>query len=225
MSDYLHFSESNQPVSQVIKIVILGDGAVGKTTLIHAVNNFISTYGTDTTSSKLTERTKFIDYHVVPSAPHSSVVYSIWDLQGQQHVKNFSLDLIPDCILGGVSLIIFVFAINDAQSFENLFTSDGWYPIICDRIEYNSIPVLFIGNKIDLRQEVIPESAEQICQRYPTSVGFLLTSAITGVGIKNFVSILSDYSGLSHHNYQILESENFLRATIKQALWNNGEKP
>jgi small GTP-binding protein len=204
----------NEIVSQVVKLVILGDGAVGKTTLIEALRNYITSFGKNSQASDKTLRTRFIDFHVVPSTSESSVIYSIWDLQGQRQTACHPIDLISDSILGGAGLVIYLFAINDAQSFENLFGKDGWYEITRQRIEREQIPIILVGNKVDTKPEVILEAARKIAKRYPTCKGFLTTSAISGEGIPELVSELQKHV-TSLYNYQIVDHEKILHEVVK----------
>ncbi|OLS25176.1 MAG: GTPase Era [Candidatus Heimdallarchaeota archaeon LC_3] len=214
MTDQTSDKAINKSVSQVVKLAILGDGAVGKTTLINAIRNHVISFGKNSQAAQNTIRTMFMDFQVVPSTTESPIIYSIWDLQGQKTVDCHPIDLIPHIILGGTSLVIFTFAMNDAQSFENLFSPDGWYDITKDRIERENIPIIFVGNKRDMNQEVIPEAAKKICQRFPTFKGFILTSAITGEGIEQLLSELSKYVS-PLYNYNIFESERIFHDVIK----------
>ncbi|OLS25620.1 MAG: GTPase KRas precursor [Candidatus Heimdallarchaeota archaeon LC_3] len=201
-------------VSQVIKMVILGDGAVGKTTLIKAIENSVTSFGKNSQASDKTERTIFIDFHVVPSTSESPVIYSIWDLQGQRQVACHPIELTPHSILGGASIVVFAFAMNDTQSFENLFSSDGWYDITHEKIERENIPIIFVGNKCDMNQVVIPEAAEKICKRHPTFKSFIMTSAITGEGIEELISEMNKYVS-SLYNYQTIGSERIFHEVTK----------
>ena len=214
MTNHSSGKDQERVVSKVIKMVILGDGAIGKTTLIKAIENYITSFGKKSQASDQTERTLFMDFHVVPSTSESPVIYSIWDLQGQRQIACHPIEMTPHSILGGASIVIYAFAMNDAQSFENLFSSDGWYEITKEKVEQENIPAIFVGNKQDMKQEIIPEAAEKICKRYPTFKSFILTSAITGDGIKELITEMNKYAS-SIYNYQIIQSERILHEVIK----------
>lgn len=201
-------------VSQVVKLVILGDGAVGKTTLITAIHNYITSFGKNAKASDQTERTKFIDFKVIPTTSESPVTYQFWDLQGQRRISCHPIDLISDSILGGASLVMYLFAMNDAQSFENLFSKDGWYEISRTQIEQQQIPILLVGNKADTKPEVIQGAAQKIAKRYPTCKGFLTTSAISGEGIPELVNKVQKYIS-SFYNYQMVENDRILHEMVR----------
>jgi small GTP-binding protein len=213
MSDLSPDHDPDQTVSQTVKLVILGDGAVGKTTLIKAIYNYTTSFGKNSRASDQTERTKFIDFKVIPSTSQSPVIYSFWDLQGQRQASCHPIDLISDTILRSAGLVIFVFAMNDAQSFENLFIADSWYEISKRNIEQEQIPIIFVGNKADAKPEVIPEAVEKISKRYPTFKKFIMTSAITGEGIEELVKELRIYVS-SLYNYQIIDSQRIFSEVI-----------
>jgi small GTP-binding protein len=181
----------------VVKLVVLGDGAVGKTTIIDAVRTYIATNGTTTTTQLRTLRTQFIDFHVIPATTRTERVFSIWDLQGQRLKSTHPLDFIADTILAGSAIIVLMFAVNDAQSFENLLVQAGWYDLIKNRIECMGIPILVVANKADCHSEVIISSANKIVSKLPTFKRFLVTSAITGQGIKELVDAILQLSELS----------------------------
>jgi GTPase SAR1 family protein len=155
-----------------------------------------------------------MDFHVVPSTHDSPFIYSIWDLQGQRQTACHPIDLIPENILGGAGLVIFLFAINDAQSFENIFGTDGWYEITRQQIEREQIPIILVGNKADTKPEVILEAAQKIGKRYPTCKGLLTTSALSGEGIPELVNELQKHV-TSLYNYQIVDHEKILHEVVK----------
>ncbi len=200
-------------VSTVVKIVLLGDGAVGKTTFVEAIQNYVTSFGKIDHASQTTQRTRFIDFHVVPHSSANPLTYSVWDVQGQRNIACHPMALISQNVLGGAGMIVFMFAMNDAQSFENLFVKDGWYELAKEIIETKQIPVLVLGNKADTNHEVLANAAEKIAKRLPTCKGYLTISALTGQGIKEAVDLIKDHAS-PLFGYQLVESEKILSAKI-----------
>ena len=180
----------------VVKFVILGDGAVGKTTTIDAFRNFVTTDGELSKATAKTSRTRFVDFHTVRSYndDHVPTTYSIWDLQGQRKAHTHPLDFIGDAIVGSSSFVILMFALDDPQSFENLLIDRGWYTLIKERIERERISLIFVGNKADRPAEMVEAAVKKIVSRLPTFRAYLAISALTGHGIKELVETIQKYS-------------------------------
>jgi len=124
----------------LLKVIIIGDSGVGKTSLLQQfVNhrfdgNYKSTIGTDFLSK---------DIHL--SKLNRVVSLQIWDTSGQERFHSLGA-----AFWRGAEACVFVFDLTDELSFEHL---DKWKQ---DFKEYNkgrgdeSFPYLLIGNKLDL---------------------------------------------------------------------------
>lgn len=130
----------------VSKILICGDGAVGKTSLRRnfAGFNFNSTY-MHTIGAELSIVTKEIkfddnDFQI------NSIKYFVWDLAGQPTFSSVR----PRYYQGGDAVFL-VYDITSRESFQNI---KNW---IQEIKTYNSnypIPMILVANKIDLKDEV-----------------------------------------------------------------------
>ena len=151
----------------VFKVIIIGPGAVGKTSLLHRfVENKFSfryklTIGADFLS-------KIIDYN-----EDSIVKLQIWDIGGQDRYK-----FLRSSFFDGANGALIVFDLSRWHTFEEL---DEW---VSDLREYagEKIPFALIGNKVDLidkRDELYErESAEVFAKKDQTF--YVETSAKTG---------------------------------------------
>ena len=122
-----------------LKIALLGDGAVGKTSLR---NRFMGR-GFNT-SHLMTIGADFASY--VKPIDGKNVTYQIWDLAGQQTFKNVRARFYRGA-LGGLML----FDITRKSSFMNV---TSWI----EEIWRNSgrgpgVPIILLGNKSDLRDK------------------------------------------------------------------------
>ena len=117
------------------KIILIGDVAVGKTSIINSLlgqkfnEEYEPSIGVDFFS-------KTLKYKGIP------IKLQIWDSAGQEKFKS----LIPNYIRGA-SLIFLVYDISNKKSFNNL---NNWIEFIN---LYESTSIAIIGNKLDLESE------------------------------------------------------------------------
>lgn len=122
---------NNSDVS--FKIVILGDAAVGKSTLV--VKYLMGTFKEDL---KLTIG---VDFHLKEIEQDGlKIKLNIWDFGGESRFRN----LLPQ-YCKGTRLILFVYDITDYSSLEHL---PDWLNIINQSV--NNVPILLVGAKSDL---------------------------------------------------------------------------
>ncbi|UCH88447.1 MAG: GTP-binding protein [Thermoplasmata archaeon] len=166
------------------KIVIIGDSAVGKTSLIrrYVFNQFQDSY-ISTIGSKVTTKECRI------KRPHHSVVitFVIWDLIGREGYKG-----IHARTFAGTTGAILVADLTRKETFENL--ERYWIPLLLKVVD--NVPLIFACNKSDLegKYEFEPEDIVEIAGRYNGHVAGILpiglatsysTSAKTGSNVEN----------------------------------------
>jgi small GTP-binding protein len=166
------------------KIVIIGDSAVGKTSLIrrYVFNQFQDSY-ISTIGSKVTTKECII------KRPHHSVgiIFVIWDLIGREGYKG-----IHARTFAGASGAILVADLTRKETFENL--ERYWIPLLFEVVD--NVPLVFACNKSDLvgKFEFEPEDIVEIADRYNGNIGGILprglatsysTSAKSGSNVEN----------------------------------------
>jgi small GTP-binding protein len=166
------------------KIVIIGDSAVGKTSLIrrYVFNQFQDSY-ISTIGSKVTKKECII------KRPHHSVgiTFVIWDLIGREGYKG-----IQARTFAGVSGAILVADLTRKETLENL--ERYWIPLLLKVVD--NVPLIFACNKSDLegKYEFEPEDIAEIANRYNGRIDGILprglatsysTSAKTGGNVEN----------------------------------------
>ena len=147
---------------QLFKIVILGDGGVGKTTTIHNVYQYLRKKYPSTTykfcKNDLTtiNRTKFIDFHTITFLVNNQkVVWQIWDLQGQRFPSNRAytslnpLDHITETVITNADLVLMTYDASNNATFNELFRSGGFYDLIKQYVLQHQSLVL-LDSKTDL---------------------------------------------------------------------------
>jgi small GTP-binding protein len=151
----------------VLKVVIAGDGNVGKTSLVRRYcegkfeTSRVATIGVDF-------QTQVVDL------PSGSVKLSIWDMAGQERFR-----VVRSGFYRGSLVAALVFDVSEADSLYHL---KDWLQEISQANPNRKFVV--VGNKIDLERaegtETAPKFADLIGAPY------LETSALTGDGVSEF---------------------------------------
>jgi Ras-related protein Rab-11A len=158
------------------KVVVIGDGAVGKTTLIrrHAKGKFefdvMPTIGVDITSK----------YYRLPG--DMLIMLSVWDIAGQELFKR-----VRRVYYSGASAAVLVFDLTKPESFWRI---KSWYVDLRDNL-HQQIPTVLLGNKRDLvdKRAVMESEARDLADGY--GFKYFETSAITGENVdKAFYTLI-----------------------------------
>jgi Ras-related protein Rab-21 len=159
----------------VLKVVVAGDGNVGKTSLIrrYCENKFeatrVATIGVDFQTQTV-------------ELPEKTVKLSIWDMAGQDR-----FEVIRSGFYRGSRAAALVYDITEPGSLSNL---ERWRQEILKAVEQQ--PFVVVGNKIDLERTQAIEEAESFAQ----SIGapHLETSALDGRGVPALFEALAKLS-------------------------------
>lgn len=159
----------------VLKICLLGDGGVGKTSLVYQfIEGRFSTDFKSTLGVNLLKKTVKID--------DSLVTCNIWDLGGQDAYRK-----LRNLYLEGSNGALVLYDVTNRKSFQNL---SDW--IDSFKNMRGSRPLVMIGNKIDLPRKVPKEEAEQKCAELENA-SYLETSAKTGENVEQaFNQLIKD---------------------------------
>ncbi|MHA1960677.1 MAG: GTP-binding protein [Candidatus Thorarchaeota archaeon] len=154
-------------VTALFKIVLMGDGSVGKTSLrrTYMGEGFRSQY-------HLTIGADFAVKKMQLAGGHD-VSVQIWDLAGQEHFKS-----VRSTFYKGAQGALAVFSVVERGSFENV---QNWVDE-CWTNAGKKIPVVLIANKTDLREQFKdnPVMAQTIVT---TDEGRALSEKIAGHGV------------------------------------------
>ena len=130
-----------------MKIVLLGDSQVGKTSIISRITNDnfeeeISTIGA-----------AFNTYMI--STPSGTIQLQIWDTAGQEQYRSMT-----PMYYRSSDAILFVFDITNFPSFESI---KGWIKEV-QATSSNRTKFVLVGNKADLSNKVVTlEDAQKLC--------------------------------------------------------------
>jgi small GTP-binding protein len=176
-----------------LKLILLGDGAVGKTTLVKSFmdqtfqSDYLMTVGIDISVKEIilkdTKRVKL----------------TISDVAGQQRFQQFR-----SIFFSGANLAFLCFDVTRRDSLENL--EREWLPQLIPTISDPNFQVLLVANKIDLedQQEVTGADTRLVQKRFQKKfpmlhwVGYIETSALTKHNVQEAFDRITDEYFTTH---------------------------
>ncbi len=162
--------------SYKFKIPLVGDGAVGKTSLIiKFVENMFKHEYKSTIGVDIFTKSVKID--------KNDVLMTLWDIAGQERFK-----VIRKGFFDGAAGAIIVYDVTRKDTFENV---ENW---LNEVQEYTGpIPMIICGNKIDLtdKRQVSTKQGNSYASKINKT--FIETSAKTGENVENaFIELCSE---------------------------------
>ena len=182
----------------VLPLMLLGDGQVGKTSLILRLT------GNEFNDSQLTTVGK--ESYIQQVNLHGyELKMKIWDTAGQERFKSMSVQVIKNS-----DAVILVYAIDDRNSFNAL---DQWLNKLNDTIDISKKPIIIIGNKSDVETEKRVVTYEE-GKKYAEDKGyhFYETSA------KNNVNIQEAFNDIFEQLYKAFEPEITGEKQVKEGM-------
>jgi small GTP-binding protein len=148
----------------VLKVVVAGDGAVGKTSLIRRYcegkfeHTRVETIGVDFQTQTV-------------SLPDQTVKLSIWDMAGQERFA-----VVRAGFYRGSRATALVYDVTEPQTLSDL---TRWREEVLSAVPEQTF--LVIGNKIDLERAVPTEDGRAFAESI--NAPYIETSALTGDGV------------------------------------------
>ena len=170
-----------------LKQVLLGETAVGKSSLI---NRFVN--GTFKQEFLPTIVGCYSTKEVFYKKENINIIYEIWDTAGQEKFRAVNRIFYQDAYI-----ILLVFDITNKPSFDAL--KDYWYQEVKDNAPQDAI-IIIVGNKTDLYEvkEVDEDDVKKFCESVHSL--YVLASAQNGEGIEKLFDMIGK---------QVLTRENF----------------
>jgi len=158
------------------KIALIGDGGVGKTSLVNRFvkgqfdDKYIHTIGTNVKKKK-----------VLLHDERAEVTLMVWDLQGQRNDPSVLAHLYHS---EGAMIVCDV---TRDQTFNNM---PEWIALLEKELGHR-VPMVFLGNKADLEEQALigQTQLQYMASRYGAS--WHLTSAKTGANVEDSFSELA----------------------------------
>ena len=162
------------------KVVILGDGAVGKTSLIrrYVMDTFSDDY-IYTIGAKVTKR----EISIPRDDGIHNITFMIWDIEGNRKVLDENIEdfkkFIPAGYIQKSEGIFFVFDLTRKETLANL---EKWQKEMSE-IVGKKIPCVILGNKHDLKKDIKVKKKDLSRTKKKFGSNILLTSAKTGKNV------------------------------------------
>jgi Ras-related protein Rab-7A len=175
----------------LLKVVLLGDAGVGKTSLMDRFVNqtfserYKATIGADFLTKELRIENKL-------------VTLQIWDTAGCERFNSLG-----SAYFRGSDCCILVFDVTDAKSLNSLsFWKEEFYMhALEDEKDRKTFPFVVLANKIDMfdRRVVTTEQAQDWCKTSGHNISYFETSAKSGQNVESafkvaVTAVLKQYS-------------------------------
>ncbi|KAH7442137.1 hypothetical protein KP509_03G072800 [Ceratopteris richardii] len=143
----------------LLKVIVLGDSGVGKTSLMTQYVNkkFNSNYKATIGADFLTKEVQVDD---------RLVTMQIWDTAGQERFQSLGV-----AFYRGADSCVLVYDINNVKSFDNLEHWRNEFVTQAEPSDHDNFPFVVIGNKIDINGGSTRVVAEKKAIGWCTSKG------------------------------------------------------
>ena len=191
-----------------MKVVLLGEAGVGKTSIIHQFT--YHTFDPDCISSISAQFvSKTIDYQ-----GYGAIKYDIWDTAGQERYRSMAKIFYKDA-----KVIVFVYDITSQPTFDGL--KNYWYEQTKINCENNAI-LAVVANKNDLYGDQTVTDEEG--QKFADEIGaiFQSTSALSDSGIGKLFDHIGKKFIDSDYDYKELDTKD--KAKYEKKLKKQNEQ-
>ena len=167
---------STEKADYTLKILTLGESAVGKTCILirftdnKFLTSHIMTIGIDYKSKSIISGDKVVKL-------------KIWDTAGQERFRNITKQYYK-----GADGILLIYDITDRESFEK---ARDWMKSIQENTQKDSIGIILLGNKCDLdERKVTYEEGQSLADEF--KIQFMETSAYKDLNINESFQSLTN---------------------------------
>jgi len=181
-----------------LKVIILGDSGVGKTSLMNQYVNkkFSSAYKATIGADFLTKEVMVDD---------RLVTVQIWDTAGQERFQSLGV-----AFYRGADCCVLVFDVNQSKTFDTL---DSWrdeFLIQASPRDPENFPFVVLGNKVDIEdgRQVSSKRSKAWCQR-KGSIPYFETSAKEAINVEQAFQTIAK-NALAQEQEVELYNSNFM---------------
>ena len=193
---------------ETIKLVLIGESGVGKTSIISRYTN--NTFDPQVlTSSSAQFLTKTIELN-----KDTSIKFDIWDTAGQEKFKSLAKIFYKDA-----KVIILVYDITNKNSFESL--KNFWYKEIMDNT-ISDVILAIVGNKSDLYENEQVTDDEGKAYAKEKNAIFKSTSALSNRGIDSLFTDIA--KKCLDPNYDYLAEDKKIQEEFNQRKLNEKQR-
>jgi len=163
----------------LLKVIILGDSGVGKTSLMNQyVNKKFSNQYKATIGADFLTKEVMVDDRLV--------TMQIWDTAGQERFQSLGV-----AFYRGADSCVLVFDVNVAKTFENL---DSWrdeFLIQAGPRDPDNFPFVVLGNKIDLDSRVVSQKRALAWCQAKGNIPYFETSAKEAINVEQAFQVIA----------------------------------
>jgi len=184
----------------LLKVILLGDSGVGKTSLLerYITNKFSMLYKATIGADFMTKEVELQN--------NKLVTLQLWDTAGQERFQSLG-----NHFYRGADCCVLVFDVTIRETFDDLelWRREFLMHAGIGSGEAESYPFVCIGNKVDREAErvVLNKTAEQWCQKY--NIPYIETSAKDATNVQQAFYCAADLALSSrkpaNHNNQVEE--------------------
>ncbi|XP_061503430.1 ras-related protein Rab-7a isoform X1 [Anopheles gambiae] len=184
----------------LLKVIVLGDSSVGKTSLMNQyVNKRFSNQYKATIGADFLTKEVVIDERVV--------TMQIWDTAGQERFQSLGV-----AFYRGADCCVLVYDTTAPNTFKNLESWRDEFLIQASPRDPDHFPFVVLGNKIDLENRAVStKRAQQWCQT-KNDIPYFETSAKEGINVdlafqtiaKNAIAQETEVRGVVHKRQSLL---------------------
>jgi len=163
----------------LLKVIILGDSGVGKTSLMNQyVNKKFSNQYKATIGADFLTKEVMVDDRLV--------TMQIWDTAGQERFQSLGV-----AFYRGADSCVLAFDVNVAKTFENL---DSWrdeFLIQAGPRDPDNFPFVVLGNKIDLDSRVVSQKRALAWCTAKGNIPYFETSAKEAINVEQAFQVIA----------------------------------
>lgn len=195
--------DQSEPEFLQYKVIIVGDGAVGKTSLVLRLS--------DDQFGKQYKQTIGVDFFVkrLMLPQNVEVRLQLWDIGGQ----SIGAKMLSNYIYGS-DAVVFAYDVTNYQSFQNL---DDWMTLVTNSIKGSKCLKVLVANKVDLdhlrtvKREKHDALANDSCSPY---MSFFVSAKSGSQVLPSFTKLAAELSGISLTADDIAECDKQVDAQI-----------
>ncbi len=159
------------------KVIIIGDHAVGKTSLLtrYIDDSFSIDYKPTMGANIMTKKFSF------PNKEETTAIISFWDIASQENYTT-----LRKIYFQGTNGILLVYDVTRTGTFQN---SLNW-ALECEKSGVKGVPGILIGNKIDLTKKISSEEGKELASKL--NYEFIETSALKDQNVNDAFQFILD---------------------------------
>jgi len=167
----------------LLKVILLGDSGVGKSSIM---NQYV--HEKFTAEYKATIGADFLTKHLI--IDDKPITMQIWDTAGQERFQSLGV-----AFYRGADCCALVFDVNDEKTFENVNSWKEEFLLKAGIEDPQNFPFVLLGNKIDVEngRAVSKKRALKFCEDNG-NIQYFETSAKEGIGVSNAFMHLATFA-------------------------------